>query len=159
MFSQIYSKIVFICGYFNIDLLNPNKHNIIDEFVNTMYNMSLIPKIPRPSRDTSHCAPLIDNIFTNEIENNTISGLLINDISDHLPVFTIFDCNYKNKPDKQTEYKRVKSEESINTLKNDLMAQNWDIIYQANDIDGAYKTFLRIFRSLYDRNCPIEEYS
>jgi hypothetical protein len=53
----------------------------------------------------------------------------------------------------------VKSEESINTLKNDLMAQNWDIIYQANDIDGAYKTFLRIFRSLYDRNCPIEEYS
>ena len=38
MFSQINSKIVFICGYFNIDLLNPNKHNIIDEFVNTMYN-------------------------------------------------------------------------------------------------------------------------
>ena len=84
---------------------------------------------------------------------------MINDISGHLPVFTIYDCNYKSQLDKQTEYKRVKSEESINTLKNDLMAQNWDIIYQANDIDGAYKTFLRIFRSLYDRNCPIEEYS
>ena len=69
MLPQMNSKIDFICGDFNIDLLNPNKHNIIDEFVNTMYNMSLIPKIPRPSRDTSHCAPLIDNIFTNENVN------------------------------------------------------------------------------------------
>ena len=159
MFSQINSKIVFICGDFNIDLLNPNKHNITDEFVNTMYSMSLIPKITRPSRITSHCATLIDNIFTNEIENNVMSGLLINDISDHLPVFTIYDCNYKNKLDKQTEYKRVKSEETINALKNDLMAQNWDIIYQANEIDGAYETFLSIFRSLYDKNCPIQEYN
>ena len=50
MFSQINSKIVFICGDFNIDLLNPNKHNITEEFVNTMYSMSLIPKIIRPSR-------------------------------------------------------------------------------------------------------------
>ena len=158
MFSQINSKIVFICGDFNIDLLNPNKHNITEEFVNTMYSMSLIPKIIRPSRITSHCATLIDNIFTNEIENNTISGLLINDISDHLPVFTIYDCNYKNKLDNQTDYKRVKSEESINALKNDLVAQNWEIIHQANDIDCAYENFLRIFRSLYDKNCPIQEY-
>ena len=38
MLPQMNSKIDFICGDFNIDLLNPNKHNIIDEFVNTMYN-------------------------------------------------------------------------------------------------------------------------
>lgn len=35
-----------------------------------------------------HCATLIDNTFTN-FENNTASGLLINDISDHLPMFTV----------------------------------------------------------------------
>ena len=83
---------------------------------------------------------------------------MINNISDHLPVFTIYDCNYKNKIDNQTDYKRVKSEESINALKNDLVAQNWEIIHQANDIDCAYENFLRIFRSLYDKNCPIQEY-
>ena len=45
--------------------------------------MSLYPKITRPSRITPHCSTLIDNIFTNDIEDNTVSGLLIIDISDH----------------------------------------------------------------------------
>lgn len=59
--------------------------------------MSLFPEITRPSRVTSNCATLIDNIFTNDTENNTVSGLLINDISDHLPV-------YESKHKKGTEY-------------------------------------------------------
>ena len=32
---------------------------------------------------------LIDNIFTNEPLNQSISGLFLNDISDHLPIFAI----------------------------------------------------------------------
>ena len=59
-----------------------------------MYNMSLFPEITRPSRVTSHCATLIDNIFTNDMENNTERGLLINDISDNLPVFTVYDIKH-----------------------------------------------------------------
>lgn len=55
-----------------------------------------------------------------------MSGLLINDISDHLPVFTVYDINLRKKLDKQTEYRRVRSEEFINTLK-ELLEQNWDI--------------------------------
>lgn len=63
-FSKINQRDAFICGDFNIDLLNPNKLRTIDEFINTMYSMSLYPKITRPSRITPHCATLIDNIFT-----------------------------------------------------------------------------------------------
>ena len=55
--------------------------------MNTMYSMGLCPTITRPSRITFHCATEIDNIFTNIMENNVDSGLLYNDISDHLPVF------------------------------------------------------------------------
>lgn len=122
--------------------------------------MSLFPIITRPSRITSYCATLIDNIFTNNIENNTVNGLLIIDISDHLPVFTVYDCKYRiNKPDKQTEFRRVRSEESINRLKKDLLAQNWDIIYQEKDINKAYDIFLELFKYVYDKNCPIKEYS
>lgn len=40
------------------------------------------------------------------------------------------------------------------TLKNDLPAQNWEIVYWKNDVDSAYNTFLRIFTSVYDKNCP-----
>lgn len=63
MFTKKSYKNIFICGDFNIDLLNPNKHKITDEFINTMHSMSLFPIITRPSRITSYCATLIDNIF------------------------------------------------------------------------------------------------
>lgn len=94
MYSLLNNKLIFICGDYNVDLLNPNKHKVTDKFINTMYSMTLCPKMTRPSRITSHCATLIDNIFTNEIENKVVSGLLINYISDHLPVFAVYDQNY-----------------------------------------------------------------
>ncbi len=78
-FTKTNQKIMFICGDFNIDLLNPKKHRMTEDFLNTLYSFSLYPKITRPSRITSHCATLIDNIFTNVLDNNITSGLLIND--------------------------------------------------------------------------------
>ncbi len=64
-------------GNFNIDLLNPNNHKITDEFINTVYSLSLFRKITRPSRITSHCATLIDDIFTSDTDDSTVSRLLI----------------------------------------------------------------------------------
>ncbi len=96
-----------------------------DEFINTMYSMGLYTKITRPNRITLHCATLIDNIFTNDIENNTVGGLLISDISDHLPVFTVYDNNYKrNQLDVKQDYRRVRTEKYMNAFKSDLLAQN-----------------------------------
>ena len=108
MFTMSNQKVMFICGDFNIDLLNPNNQKPNEDFINTMYSLSLYPKITRPSRITSHCATLIDNIFMNNTENNTISGLLINDIRNHLPVFTVFDNDYKKeKQETKFVYRRV----------------------------------------------------
>lgn len=156
--GKINQKVMFICGDFNIDLLNPNKHKMTEEFINALYSLSLYPKITRPSRITSHCATLIDNIFTNDIDNTTVSGLLINDISDHLPVFTVYDSNYtKNKQNNNLTYRRVRTEESMEALKNDLIAQNWEIVYKEKDTDKAYDEFVRIFKNLYDKHCPIKQ--
>ena len=82
MYSKIGNKVVFVCGDFNIDLLNPSNHTAVDAFIDTMYRMSLFPKITRPSRITSHSATLIDNIFTNDIENKSESGI-ISQFRDH----------------------------------------------------------------------------
>jgi len=54
-----------------------------------MYSNSLYPTLTRPTRITTHSATLIDNIFTNVIDRPVSSGLIITDISDHLPVFAI----------------------------------------------------------------------
>lgn len=97
LFISAKQKNSYICGDYNIDLLNPNKHKSTEEFIELMYSMSLFPTITKPTRITSHCASLIDNIFTNNIKSKLISGILMNDISDHLPVFLIYECNYKKK--------------------------------------------------------------
>ena len=31
-------------------------------------------------------------------------------------------------------------------------------LYDEEDIDKAYETFLKLFGSLYDKNCPIKQY-
>ena len=151
-------KTMFICGDYNIDLLNPNKHRMTDKFINTLYSLSLYPKITRPSRITSHCATLIDNIFTNVLDNNIISGLLINDITDHLPVFIVYNCNYnKTSKDIRPQYRRVRTEESMIALENNLIAYDWDSIYKENDVNIAYDKFGKSFKQLYDKNCPVRE--
>lgn len=160
MYTSNNQKILFICGDTNIDLLKSSNHKMTEEFINTMYSIGLHPNITRPSRVTTHSATLIDNIFTNDIDNKTISGLLINDISDHLPVFTVYDCNCKrNLSDCSVQYKRVRTEEAINALKLDLLTQDWGSLYIENDMDSAYDTFLSIFKILYDKNCPLKQYT
>ena len=62
-----------------------------------MYSKGLYPtSITKPSRITTHSATVIDNILTNIMTSNLEGGLLINDITVHLPVFVIHECKYKN---------------------------------------------------------------
>ena len=52
--------------------------------------------ITKPTHKTANSATLIDNIFTNQLKAVICNGIIINAISDHLPIFAyIFDRNYK----------------------------------------------------------------
>ena len=56
-----------------------------------LYHMAFFPNITLPSRISDNCSTLIDNIFTNNIEEADISGILLNHISDHQMMFTIVE--------------------------------------------------------------------
>ena len=56
--------------------------------------LALYPIIDSPTRISNQSFSLIDSIFTNVTNHNITSGILINDITDHLPVFAI--CTYPN---------------------------------------------------------------
>ena len=43
----------------------------------------------RPTRFGDSSSSLIDNIFTNKPDDTSVAGILISDISDHLPIFYI----------------------------------------------------------------------
>ena len=88
MYDKITNKkMLFVCGDTNIDLLSEN--NTTTEFINSMYSMSLYPTITRPTRITTHSTTLIDNIFINIIDKKIVSGIIMNDATDHLPVFVV----------------------------------------------------------------------
>ena len=89
-------KSIFLIGGFNVNLLNYNKHNQTDEFLDSLASNSFIPLILQPTRITSHSNTLIDNTFSNVIDPDTISGNLTATISDHLPQFAIIPNMFGN---------------------------------------------------------------
>ena len=82
----------------NIDN-NPNDQNK-DQLLNTFSSYALYPCINKPTRITATSATLIDNTFSNTLNQSNNSGILYHDVSDHLPIFTIstqlvFKTRYK----------------------------------------------------------------
>ena len=57
----------------------------------TLYHTAFSPKITLPTRICDSSSTLIDNIFSNNIEEADISGILLNHISDHQMMFTIVE--------------------------------------------------------------------
>ena len=76
-------------GDFNIDLIKYQQHVFTTESLDNMFSHFLLPLINRPTRITSHTASLFDNIITNNTTSESSSGILITDISDDLPIYTV----------------------------------------------------------------------
>ena len=149
------NKTCLICGDTNIDLINVLKHRATSDFLDTLYSRGFYPLISKPSRITRTSATLIDNIFINNLESNIKSGLIINNISDHLPVFVTYNCQIKSKKEENRyRYVRLRTDESINKLRNDLLYEEWNGVY-SEEVNGAYECFVERFLSHYDKNCPI----
>ena len=101
-----------IMGDFNLNLINTNSRQVND-FTNNTYATGFYPTISKPTRIANHSATIIDNIFTNITQHKIHSGILHTDISDHLPIFNIYDnCNLPLKPGYKTLYRRNKSEKT-----------------------------------------------
>ena len=80
---------VYLCGDYNINLLKMHEKNSYEEFFETMLVHSYLPNITLPTRLTDTSNTLIDNAFANSAKFEAVSGILINNISDHQAIFTI----------------------------------------------------------------------
>jgi len=143
------NKVHIVCGDFNIDLLNPQKNVKITDFINIMYS----------TRITSDTSTLIDNIFTNQLASQITAGVLINDITDHFPIFSVFK-ELRNNTTKTNDFKvvRHRTPEAIAAFRDDLCSQTWHEVYTTTDPDRAYNAFLLTLTQLYDQHCPHKKY-
>ena len=105
--KRIGNKRYILCGDFNIDLLKNDCHLDTSAFLELLYSHGMFPVINKPTRIVAKTATLIDNIFINDLKQQTESGIIISDISDHLPVFAMIDIRKSytsNDTDKSAKY-------------------------------------------------------
>ena len=150
------NKICYLCGDININLLNTSSHTESNNFIDTLYSYGLYPLICRPTRVSSGSATLIDNIFTNNICDKISSGIFINDITDHLPIFMISArVNVKNS---RKQYRSVRdiSSNNVEMFKQCLNQLNWKTVYSERDVNVAYNELVKLFNEAYNKCCPLK---
>ena len=119
------SKKSYICGDFNINLLQIQTNDCYSQFYDNMMSVGFIPNITLPTRISETAATLIDNIFTNNIEKSHISGVLSTHFSDHQMIFTILKTNFRdsNNSKKYVEIE-LTSEENLEKFKAEITERN-----------------------------------
>ncbi len=115
------SKDVYLMGDINICLLRFADYAKSNEYLESTFSSSFIPLITKPTRITTHSATLIDHIYTNKLQIDSTSGIVMCDVSDHCGIFTIIKLTHKIKPQrKPPQSYRVYTLENINTF-NELL--------------------------------------
>ena len=84
-------KLSYICGDYNIDLLKLKVNPRFGEFFDHVISSGFTPRITLPTRFSDQSASLIDNVFSTNIEEKEVSGILLNHISGHQLLFTYIE--------------------------------------------------------------------
>ena len=152
------NKNIVLLGDFNVDLLHYESNNPTREFLDLMFSASLTPQITVPTRLTVRSKTLIDNIFTNSVEENTISGNLECCISDHLAQFLIFPSQRVLEQNNHRKYKRNYKNVDIKKFKDELQSIDWTAaLANNNNVNQSLENFLNITNSIIERYAPLTQ--
>ena len=83
-------------GDFIIDLLQYDSHSYTNALVNSMISHSFLPYILQPSRVTDNSVTIINNIFSNITDFETLSGNITVLVADHFAQFLLIKKCYIN---------------------------------------------------------------
>ena len=131
----------------------------LPELLLTLLVHLFFPLIKLPSRITSHTASLIDNIFSNHVEHSYLrSGLLITDISDHLPIFSISSDYIRTNQRQESLFVRDKREQNIFNFLDEVDCIHWPNLdgYMYNDPIICYSKFLERYTKAYEKHFPLK---
>ena len=152
------SKYCIIMGDFNINLLNSESHSQTEHFINNLASYFFQPHILHPTRITSHSATLIDNIFFNSLDHNTISGNILCDLSDHLPNFLLI--NEIDITREEDTYIRDYSNLDERIFIEKFEQIDWDETFQGmNDVNQIFGTFYSTATNIIDQHIPLRKLS
>ena len=97
-------KTVFLLGDYNVDLSKYEQHSPTNDFLDSFASPMSLPYIIQPARLTSNSKTINDNIFSNIISTDIMSGNLPATISDHFSQFLIAPEIFRNSPNNKSNY-------------------------------------------------------
>ena len=136
-------------GDYRINLLNVDNHVSTSEFLDTMFSYFAYPLINRPTRSVKESATLIDNIYSNMIKNDILTGIFYTDISDHFPVFDIEYSTVQHKP--LHIMMRQYTVNNITQFTQKLNMMDASEILACNDPRLAFSIFHKSYTKIYDQ--------
>ena len=152
------NKNLIIAGDFNIDLLQLNSNHDSSELFNTMIGNKLFPCInraTRPNPDMLQNSSLIDQIWTN-LKFPVSSGILLADISDHLPIFSSFSVNPTEIVYKTIKFRPNKETNDTNFV-TEINKINFNFIYEDSlHLNDKYVSFTQSLMATYEKSHPIK---
>ena len=99
----------------NLDLLKHHMHKNTQQFLELQMELKTFPCIMRPTRLTANSATLIDNILMSlDLYDKQKSCIIISDLSDHLPCFSIVSDCMPSSDETLKILKRYINEKSLN---------------------------------------------
>ena len=125
--------------------------------MDSLASNSFLPYILQPTRITSHSKTLIDNIFTNVILPDSISGNPTATISDHLPQFLIVPNIFSNPlSNKSNIYERDWSNFDQENFILDYFSIDWNETLKIDEqnIDYFAEIFLNKINELVNNFAP-----
>ena len=150
---------IYILGDFNINLAVNDK--ISQFFINTFATYNIHPLINKPTRIAISHNSIIENIFTNNNSRSAIKGIMCDEISDHLPIFTYIPIKSSiQKPKRPNIIIRCLKENNIINA-NDLLYDtfcNKESVIDGNDeedVESAYNCFHNSFLNCINSSCPL----
>ena len=142
--------------------MNYDQHSLTNEFLDSLSSHMLLPHIVQPTRIRNNSKTLIDNIYSNVITPNNISGNITATISDHLPQFLIAPDIFSNPLSTkmnifETDWSKFDQENFIL----DYLSVDWENLIKSNcgNVDQSFVSFLAKFNSILDLYAPLKKIS
>ena len=149
---------VYICGDFNLNLLQYEICNSVHSFVDLCFEYSYLPLINKPSRVSGSSATAIDHIWHNRYDSSVKCGVLMSDTSDHFSPFVI---NLESFDDAECEesffvyrsWKNMESEEFYNYVSDTIC--EFSHTTNLENIDSSVNRIVCILQTALDKFCPL----
>ena len=148
-------KQCYLSGDFNIDLLKYDVNNKHRYFLNMVTSFGYLPYIIHPTRITENTSTLIDNIYSNNLEDEIISVNILIQFADHLAQFLSINRNI-DRITPGDAYRRDFTNFNDLTFKDDISRLDWNL-NNSYGINEKFDRFISKLENSIDLHAPIKK--